>query len=56
MSSIGPVARRVTLLTDFGTQDGYTGAMRGVIASIAPDAIVEDVSHDIPHGDVHAAA
>ena len=56
MSSIGPVARRITLLTDFGTQDGYTGAMRGVIAGIAPDAIVEDVSHDIPRGDVYAAA
>lgn len=56
MSSIGPSARRITLLTDFGTQDGYTGAMRGVIAGIAPDAIVEDISHDLPHGDVHAAA
>jgi S-adenosylmethionine hydrolase len=56
MSSIGPSARRITLLTDFGTRDGYTGAMRGVIAGIAPDAIVEDISHDVPRGDVHAAA
>ena len=56
MSSIGPIARRITLLTDFGTQDGYTGAMRGVIAGIAPEAIVEDISHDVPRGDVHAAA
>ena len=44
MSSIGPLARRITLLTDFDTQDGYAGAMRGVIAGIAPDAIVEDIS------------
>lgn len=47
---------RITLLTDFGTADGYVGAMKGVIASIAPDALIDDVSHDIPQGDVHAAA
>jgi len=47
---------RVTLLTDFGTVDGYVGAMKGVIASIAPEALVEDISHDVPHGDLEAAA
>lgn len=47
---------RVTLLTDFGTADGYVGAMKGVVASIAPDAIVDDIAHDIPPGDVAAAA
>jgi S-adenosylmethionine hydrolase len=48
--------RRATLLTDFGTRDGYVAAMKGVIATIAPSAFVEDASHDIPHGDVLAAA
>jgi S-adenosylmethionine hydrolase len=48
--------RRVTLLTDFGTRDGYVAAMKGVIAAIAPSALVEDASHDIPHGDILAAA
>lgn len=48
--------RRVTLLTDFGGSDGYVAAMRGVIASIAPLAIIEDAAHDIPPGDVSAAA
>lgn len=47
---------RITLLTDFGTADGYVAAMRGVIASIAPGAIVEDASHAITPGDVHGAA
>ena len=47
---------RVTLLTDFGTRDGYAAAMRGVIAAIAPDVLVEDASHDIPPGDVFCAA
>jgi S-adenosylmethionine hydrolase len=47
---------RITLLTDFGSTDGYVAAMRGVIASTAPGAVVEDASHDIPPGDVYAAA
>jgi S-adenosyl-L-methionine hydrolase (adenosine-forming) len=47
---------RITLLTDFGTADGYAAAMRGVIASIAAGVAVDDASHDIPPGDVTAAA
>lgn len=50
------MTRRVTLLTDFGTGDGYVGAIKGVIASIAPAAPIDDASHDIPPGDVAAAA
>src|SRR5688500_752262 len=48
--------KRATLLTDFGAQDGYIAAMKGVIASIAPSSFVDDAGHDIPHGDVLAAA
>ncbi|MSR23310.1 MAG: hypothetical protein EXR92_07200 [Gemmatimonadetes bacterium] len=47
---------RITLLTDFGTQDGYVGAMKGVIASIIPGAVVDDVSHGVVPGDVKGAA
>jgi S-adenosylmethionine hydrolase len=47
---------RITLLTDFGTADGYVGAMKGVIASIAPDAVIDDIAHDIPAADINAAA
>ncbi len=46
----------ITLLTDFGTADGYVGAMKGVIASLAPSARVVDVTHDILPGDVRGAA
>src|SRR5687767_13728627 len=46
----------ITLLTDFGTADGYVAAMKGVIAAITPDAHVADATHDIPPGEVHAAA
>jgi hypothetical protein len=46
----------VTLTTDFGTQDGYVGAMKGVIATLAPNAVVVDVTHDLPPFDVAAGA
>jgi S-adenosyl-L-methionine hydrolase (adenosine-forming) len=48
--------KRITLLTDFGTRDGYVAAMKGVIATIAPSVLVEDASHDVAPGDVLSAA
>lgn len=48
--------RRVVLLTDFGTADGYAAAMAGVVAAAAPDALVEHASHDLAPGDVFGAA
>lgn len=42
----------VTLLTDFGTADGYVAEMKGVIISRVPDAVVVDVTHDIPPQDI----
>jgi S-adenosyl-L-methionine hydrolase (adenosine-forming) len=47
---------RVVLLTDFGTADGYAAAMAGVVATGAPRCVVEHASHDIPPGDILAAA
>ena len=46
----------ITLTTDFGTRDGYVGAVKGVLAREAPDARVIDIAHDIPPGDVAHAA
>ncbi len=46
----------ITLITDFGGRDGYVGAMKGVIAKLAPAATVVDIAHDIPRGDVAHAA
>jgi S-adenosylmethionine hydrolase len=42
----------VTLLTDFGTADGYVAEMKGVILTRAPEATVVDVTHDISPQDV----
>lgn len=49
-------SRIITLLTDFGTRDGYVAAMKGMILTIAPDARCIDAAHDIEAGDVEAAA
>lgn len=46
----------VTLLTDFGTRDWYVAAMKGVILTRVADAVLVDISHEIPPGDVAEAA
>ena len=45
----------ITLLTDFGLQDPYVGVMKGAIATLAPNATVIDLTHQIPPQDVAAA-
>jgi hypothetical protein len=46
----------ITLTTDFGTKDGYVGAVKGVIKRINPEAEVVDVTHQIEPFDVLGAA
>lgn len=46
----------VTLTTDFGTVDGYVGAVKGAILSRAPGAQLVDITHDIPQFDIAAGA
>lgn len=48
--------RPIALLTDFGSGDPYVGAMKGVIYSRLPDALVVDVTHEVPRHDVRSAA
>lgn len=48
--------RPIALLTDFGAADPYVAAMKGVILSTFPGALVVDVSHEVPRHDVLAAA
>jgi len=48
--------RWITLTTDFGVQDWFVGTMKGVIASIAPEARIIDITHEISPGDITAAA
>jgi S-adenosylmethionine hydrolase len=53
---IPPLPPRLTLLTDFGTRDGYVAALKGVIAGICPAALIDDASHDLEPGDILGAA
>jgi hypothetical protein len=45
----------ITLLTDFGTADGYVAEVKGVLLSAAPGVQVIDLSHDIAPQDVESA-
>ena len=38
----------IALLSDFGLSDHYVGAMKGVLAKLAPNAKVVDISHQVP--------
>jgi len=46
----------ITLTTDFGTKDGYVGAVKGVIKRINLQAEVMDITHQLESFDVLAAA
>jgi hypothetical protein len=48
------MSRIITLLTDFGTADGYVGEMKGMLLSLVPDAALVDITHEIPAQDVEA--
>jgi S-adenosyl-L-methionine hydrolase (adenosine-forming) len=46
----------VTLTTDFGSADGYVGAVKGVVLARFRGAQLVDLAHELAPGDVRAAA
>ncbi len=50
------LSKIITLTTDFSTSDAYVGAMKGAMLSVAPDATIVDLAHDIAPHDVFQAA
>ncbi len=46
----------VVLLTDFGLKDHYVGVMKGVILSRVPQALLVDLTHEVPPQDVKEGA
>ncbi len=46
----------VTLTTDFGTSDHFTGSMKGVILGLAPLATIVDITHEIKPFAIQEAA
>lgn len=50
------MTRPIVFVTDYGTADEFVGVCHGVIARIAPDARVVDLSHAVRRQDVLAGA
>ena len=48
--------RWVSFTTDYGTSDGFVAACKGVLATIAPEVRVIDVSHHVPPQHVRRGA
>jgi S-adenosylmethionine hydrolase len=46
----------VALLSDFGTNDPFVAAMKGVLLSKAPALTIIDITHQVPPQDVQTAA
>ncbi len=46
----------IALLTDFGTQDYFVGAMKGVILSVNRDVNIVDITHEIAPQDINSAS
>jgi len=50
------MTRPIFFLTDFGLADTYVGVVKAVMLSIAPEARIVDLTHDVPPQDVRAGA
>ena len=48
--------RPITFLSDYGYEDEFAGVCRAVVARIAPEAPLVDLTHGVPAGDVRRGA
>jgi S-adenosyl-L-methionine hydrolase (adenosine-forming) len=46
----------ITLTTDFGVQDSFVAAMKGVLLTQCPNVTLIDVTHEIASGDIRTGA
>ena len=46
----------ITFTSDFGLQDWFVGVVHGTIQTICPDALISNLTHAIPPGNVQRAA
>ena len=46
----------ITLTTDFGTGDAFVGSTKGVILGISPEAVIVDITHEVPPMDIESGA
>lgn len=56
MEQVGGHPRLLTLTTDFGTRDHYVGTMKGVVATVAPNVTIVDITNEVPSFDIAAGA
>ena len=53
---MGFMSNIITILTDFGTRDGYVGSVKGVIKKMCPTTEIIDITHDIDPFDIRLGA
>lgn len=46
----------IAILTDFGNEDNFVGAMKGVILKINPESQFVDITHSITPGDIKTSS
>jgi S-adenosylmethionine hydrolase len=46
----------ITLTTDWGLKDHYSGAVKGALLSLIPDITIVDITHEIPTFDIEPAS
>lgn len=46
----------ISFLSDFGQEDEFVGVVHGVLATLAPDSRIIDLTHAIRRGDIRAGA
>ena len=46
----------ITLLSDWGDKDYYTASVKGAILKSLPDAVIVDITHNVPHFDINYAS
>ena len=46
----------ISFLSDFGLHDEFVGVVHGVLAKLAPDSRVIDITHEVPRGNVRSGA
>lgn len=51
-----PMTQPVSFLSDFGHDDEFVGVVHGVLATLAPESRVVDVTHSVRRGDIQAGA
>lgn len=50
------MSRPITFLSDFGRSDEFVGVVHGVLATLAPESRVIDLTHEVPRGDIRGGA